>query len=280
MKEYLDICRSVLDSGVYKSNRTGKNTLGNIGAYAEYNLNKGFPIVTTKHTYWKQSVAEMLCFMRGADNDKTFREAGCKVWTANANKNIDWINNPYRRGEDDLGRIYGVQARRWLGASGEHFDQLKNVYVKLNQNIDNRRLIVSHWNPAELNQMALPPCHLLYQFGLQGDRLHLSMNQRSCDLPLGVPFNVVGYAWLLQVMAQITNHKVGSLHHFMHDVHIYDDQIELMWEQLDRKPLKLPTLNINPSIKSLHDLTSWVTVDDFNLSGYEHHPAINYPFSV
>lgn len=276
MKQYLKICKNVLEHGVIKENRTGINTLGSIGAYAEYDLADGFPIVTTKQTYWKQSVAEMLCFLRGEDNDKAFREAGCKVWTANANANTQWLNNPNRKGEDDLGRIYGVQARDW----NSQIDQLGEIYDRLLFGIDDRRLIVSHWNPSDLDKMALPPCHLLYQFGLQGNKLHLSMYQRSCDLPLGVPFNVVGYAWLLMVMAQITEYEVGSLHHFMHDVHIYENQVELMKEQVKHVPHKLPTMKINPKITTLEDLEEWASIDDFELVNYEHDSAIKYPFSV
>ena len=280
MKQYIDICNRVLSEGVMKSNRTGTDTLGLIGAYAAYDLQEGFPIVTTKHTYWRQSVAEMLCFMRGESNNKAFLDAGCKVWTANANDNKQWLDNPNRKGEDDLGRIYGVQARDWTGSDGEHIDQLVQVYNKLRNGIDDRRLIISHWNPSDLDKMALPPCHLLYQFGIQRNELHLSMYQRSCDLPLGVPFNIVGYAWLLKVMAQITGHVAGKLHHFMHDVHVYENQIDMLKVQVSREPMALPTMLIDNSIQSLEDLLYWATIDNFYLVNYKHHEAIKYPMAV
>ena len=279
MKAYLDLCKDTLDHGISKANRTANGTIGVIGKHADYDLRDGFPIVTTKHTYWKQSVAEMLCFMRGKDNDKAFREAGCNVWTANANENPQWLANPNRKGEDDLGGIYGVQARRWPDGN-ESIDQLRNVYDKLKNHQDDRRLIISHWNVAELPSMALPPCHLLYQFGIQGEYLDLTMYQRSCDLPLGVPFNIVGYAWLLQMMAQITGLLPGTFHHFMHDAHIYDNQVEMMKMQVQRDPFKPPTLIVNPRLRTLDDVLEWATIDDFALEGYTHHPAIKYPFSV
>jgi len=279
MKAYLDICKFTLENGISKSNRTANGTIGVVGKHADYDLRNGFPIVTTKKTYWKQPVAEMLCFMRGEDNDKAFRDAGCKVWTANANENPEWLANPSRKGEDDLGGIYGVQARRWP-TGNDSIDQLRRVYNKLKRHEDDRRVIVSHWNVAELGNMALAPCHVLYQFGIQGEYLDLSMYQRSCDMPLGVPFNIIGYAWLLQMMAQITGLLPGTFHHFMHDVHIYDDQVDLMKMQVQRDPLPLPTMHINPNLRTLDDVLELASIEDFSLDRYLHRPAIDYPFSV
>lgn len=283
MKQYLDLCNKVLANGKTKNNRTGVNHIGYTGDMMKFDLANGFPAVTTKKLAFKSVVAEMLGFLRGYDNAADFRKLGCKVWDANANENEQWLNNPNRAGEDDLGRIYGVQARKWYSAGSfpvPHIDQLKNVYNDLSQGIDNRREIVTHWNPGELNEMALPPCHLLYQFGIQGDRLNLSLYQRSCDVPLGIPFNIAGYAWLLSVMAQITGHLPGELTHFMHDIHIYENQIANMHEQIKRNPYPLPILRINNKITALEDLETWVTPDDFELIGYAHHPHISYPFAV
>lgn len=279
MKTYLDLCNKVLEKGIRKTNRTDFDHFGYTGDMMKFDLSEGFPAVTTKKLAFKSVVAEMLCFLRGYNNSLDFNSMGCKVWDENANADY-WLNNPNHSGkEGDLGRIYGVQARDWKAGEGS-IDQLKKVVDDLSQGIDNRREIVTHWNPAELNEMALPPCHLLYQFGIQGDRLNLSMYQRSCDVPLGIPFNIAGYAWLLSVIAHITNLKVGEFTHFMHDIHIYENQIEIMKEQVEREPYYLPELWINPDIKSLEDLETWVTPNDFVLQGYTHHPHINYPFAV
>jgi thymidylate synthase len=279
MKQYLELSQKALDQGVRKTNRTGIDHIGYTGDMMKFNLADGFPAVTTKRLAFKSVVAEMLGFLRGYSSAADFRALGCKVWDANANDNQQWLYNPARTGDDDLGRIYGVQARQWAGTSGPA-DQLRAVYDDLRHGIDNRREIVTHWNPGEINQMALPPCHMFYQFGIQGDRLNLSMYQRSCDVPLGIPFNIAGYAWLLSVMARITGHQPGEFTHFMHDIHIYENQIGLMYEQLNRNPLPLPALWINPKIATLEDLETWVTPDDFRLEGYEHHPAIAFPFAV
>lgn len=276
MKQYLDIARKCLQEGTRKENRTGVATIGYHNDMAKYDLSEGFPAVTTKQLYFKQVVAEMLGFLRGYDNAKDFRELGCRVWDSNANENKQWLNNPYRKGTDDLGRIYGVQGRNFNGV-----DQLVKVYEDLRQGIDNRREIISYWNPAELDQMALPPCHMMHQFGIQnGDTLHLAMYQRSCDVPLGVPFNVAGYAWLLSVMAHITGLKVGTFTHFMSDIHIYENQVEPMKEQLKRSPKELPKLWINPNIRCLNDLLEWATVEDFKLVDYYPDSAISFPFAV
>jgi len=285
MKQYLDLLQRELDEGVWKENRTGIRTKGIIGAHMQFDLQQGFPIVTTKKTAFYTAIAEMLGFWLGYSNAKQFRQLGCKVWDANANENKQWLANPNRKGTDDLGRIYGVQSRMWVeppieGANSGWIDQLHKVYNHLKNGVDDRREIVTHWNPGELNQMALPPCHLLYQFGIQGDELHLSMYQRSCDMALGVPFNITGYAWLLSVMAHITDLKVGTFNHFLHDVHIYENHIEGVEELLTRTPYKLPTLTIAADIRSLEDMDTWVTPTDFRVRDYEHHPAIQFDMAV
>lgn len=303
MQQYLSLCREALECGMMKENRTDNRALGYQGDMRKYDLSLGFPAVTTKELKFPTVVAEMLGFLRGYNSAAQFREIGCNVWNANANENKQWLANPNRRGSDDLGRIYGVQARDWqhielnmeaqdmlLGKGGSNpsakikirqHDQLLIVLEDLCKGVDNRREIVIHWNPGELQKMALPPCHLLYQFGIQGDTLNMCMYQRSCDLPLGIPFNIAGYAWLLSVIARIAKLKVGVFTHFMWDIHIYENQIELMKEvQLERSPYPLPKLWINPKIKTLKDLETWVTPDDFVLEEYQHHPHIAYPFSV
>lgn len=292
MQSYLDMCRRALDTGVMKENRTANNHIGYQGDMCKYDMAEGFPAVTTKKLAYRTCFAEMLGFFRGYDNAADFRRLGCKVWDANANENEQWLANSSRKGTDDLGRVYGVQWRRWkkwkvmdnrsghrTGVSESTVDQLQNVYDDLRQGKDNRREIVVAWNPGELDQMALPPCHMMMQFGIQGGKLNMAMYQRSCDLPLGVPFNIAGYAWLLHVMARITGLEPGEFTHFMWDIHVYENQIELLKGQLERMPYKLPTLWINPQIETFADMTSWVTADDFGLVGYEHHPGINYPFS-
>ena len=289
MKQYLEICKRTLEQGVMKENRTGINHLGYHGDMMKFDLRNGFPAVTTKKLAFKSVVAEMLGFLRGYQNAAQFRQLGCNVWNANANENEAWLCNSYRQGEDDLGRIYGAQARNWLMPvwndeaqveEVQYIDQLRKVVDDLSQRIDNRREIVTHWNPGELSRMALPPCHLLYQFGIQGEYLNLSMYQRSCDVPLGIPFNIAGYSWLLAVIAHITGLKPGVFTHFMHDIHIYENQIELMKEQITREPFRLPGLAINQNILTLNDLETWVTPDDFQLVEYKHHEHIVYPFAV
>lgn len=292
MHSYLELCRKALDTGVMKENRTGTNHIGYQGDMCKYDMADGFPAVTTKRLASKACFSEMLGFFRGYDNASEFRRLGCKVWDANANENEQWMLNPNRKGIDDLGRVYGVQWRKWkkfkvlknrLGytttVSESSIDQLRNVYDDLRQGKDNRREIVIGWNPAELDQMALPPCHMMMQFGIQDGKLNLGMYQRSCDLPLGIPFNIAGYSWLLHVMARITGLEPGVFTHFMWDIHVYANQMQLLEGQIDRVPFDLPTLWMNPHIRTFEDMEDWVTVDDFKLEGYKHHPSISYPFS-
>ena len=191
MQNYLDVCQKIIDTGVVKSNRTGINTIGIIGETLKFDMDDGFPVVTTKEFAFRSCIAEFLSIFRGYDNAADFRRMGTKVWDANANQNKQWLANPNRKGADDLGRIYGVQARRW-DAKTHTIDQLEMAINDLQQGIDNRREIVSMWNPGEMDQMSLPPCHLLYQFSIQDGRLCITVFQRSADFPLGVPFDLVG----------------------------------------------------------------------------------------
>ena len=279
MKQYLDILEDVMETGIDSSNRTGTDTRFKHANMTSYDLAHGFPIITTKKFPFKVCVAEMLGFIRAYDSAADFRELGVKFWDDNANKNEQWLNNPNRKGEDDLGRIYGVQSRDWQGPNGS-IDQLKAVVKDLSNGIDNRREIVTHWNPGEIDQMALPPCHMFYQFGIRDGHLDMIMYQRSCDLFLGVPFNITGYSWLLSVIAHITGLKVGVFSHVMWNYHIYHNHFDQVREQLSRTPHKLPTLKIDPTIQSLNDLETWVIPDNFELVGYTHDPLIKAPMAV
>lgn len=280
-EQYLQLCQEVIENGTWVLNeRTGKRCLTSIGHFMKFDLSgtDAFPILTTKKMAYKPMIAEKLGFIRAVDNAKDFRDLGCKIWDANANGSRHWIENPNRKGLDDLGRIYGVQARKWKSPTGEEIDQLGNAVDKIIKRIDDRRLIVTHWNPAELDQMALPPCHLLYQFGIVDDYLHLSLYQRSADIPLGIPFNIASYSLLLKLVAEIAGLKVGTFSHTIHNAHIYEDQLEPLYTQLERLPKSSPRL-ILPKVKSLKCLETWVTVDDFTLCNYDPHPAIRFPFA-
>lgn len=281
-EEYKRLVTTIINDGSWKYNeRTGKSCLTINGEKSVYDMwHGGFPVLTTKQLYFKQMIAELLAFIRGADNAAEFRKLGCKFWDANANASTDWLKNPNRKGMDDLGRIYGVQGRDWRNRHGKKFDQLGIIVDKLNQGIDDRRLIMNYWNPGELDEMALPPCHAFYQFHLMDGKLDLTMYQRSNDVPLGVPMNIASEALLLMLIAQITGHTVGKFTHMMGDVHIYEDQLDLLEQQIALDPFEPPRMVINPDIKSLNDLETWVTTDDFELVGYNHHPPIQFPFSA
>ena len=277
MKQYLELCKKVLEKGVQKENRTGVDTIGYIGDMMQFDMADGFPLLTTKKMKPIPIFGEMLAFLRGYTNAKDFRKLGSNVWDANANKNEKWLANPHRKGTDDLGPIYGAQARRWDGST---LDQLAGVVEKLSRGEDDRRLIVSHWNPGALDKVALPSCHVMYQFGIQEGRLCLSMYQRSCDVPLGIPYNVAGYSWLLHVIAKISGLEPGVFTHFMHDIHIYVDQVDGILEQIDRAPRSLPSLKINEDVKTFTDLDIWADQFSFTVENYHPHPAITIPFAV
>lgn len=283
-QDYLNLCRRVIDEGEWVVNaRTGKRCKTVINADLQYDLRTGyFPVLTTKKLYWKSAIAEMLGYWRGYDNAAQFRALGTKTWDANSNENAAWLANPFRKpGEGDLGRAYGVQGRQWKNPEGKPIDQLAKVVANLSRGIDDRREIITFYNVGELDRMCLAPCMHTHTFSLLGDTLYLTSYQRSDDLPLGHGFNAVQVAWLLAVMAQICNLKPGIAYHKIVNAHVYEDQIGILSEiQLQRDPLTPPKLVINPEIRSLSDLDTWVTVDDFKLEGYISHPAIQYPFSV
>nr|WP_155672006.1 thymidylate synthase [Aliivibrio fischeri] len=283
VKQYLDLCQRIVDEGTWIENeRTGKRCLTVINADLTYDVENGvFPLVTTRKSFWKAAVAEMIGYIRGYDNAEDFRKIGTKTWDANANLNDAWLNNPHRKGDDDMGRVYGVQGRSWAKPNGEFVDQLKKIIDDLSQGIDDRGEILNFYNPGEFDMGCLRPCMYSHHFSLLGDTLYLNSTQRSCDVPLGLNFNMVQVYFLLAIVAQITGHKAGKAYHKIVNAHIYEDQLELMQNvQLKRDPLQAPIFKINPEIKSLEDLETWVTMDDFEVIGYESHEAIKYPFSV
>jgi len=283
MKQYLDLCRRIVDEGHWIENkRTGKRCRTVINADLTYNVaDNEFPLVTTRKSYWKSAIAEFIGYIRGYDNAADFRALGTKTWDANANENEVWLNNSYRKGEDDMGRVYGVQGRSWQKPDGGHIDQLRKIVDNLSNGIDDRGEILSFYNPGEFHMGCLRPCMHTHTFSLLGDTLYLTSYQRSCDVPLGQNFNQIQVFTFLKLMAQITGNKPGLAYHKIVNAHIYEDQLELMRDvQLKREPFESPQLNINPDIKSLEDLETWVTMDDFEVTGYQHHDPIAYPFSV
>lgn len=283
MKQYLELCQRIIDEGTWVENkRTGKRCLTVINADLSYDVEHNeFPLVTTRKSFWKAAIAEFLGYIRGYDNAADFRKLGAKTWDANANDNEAWLANPYRKGEDDMGRVYGVQGRHWAKPDGGEIDQLRKIVDNLEKGIDDRGEILSFYNPGEFHMGCLRPCMHTHTFSLLDDTLYLTSYQRSCDVPLGLNFNMVQVYFFLSIMAQITGHKAGRAYHKIVNAHIYEDQLELMRDvQLKREPYPAPKFEINPDIKSLKDLETWVTLDDFKVTGYQYHDAISYPFSV
>ncbi|MDN3381918.1 thymidylate synthase [Pseudoalteromonas sp. APC 3358] len=283
MKQYLKLCQRIVDEGQWVENkRTGTRCLTVINADLEYDVaNNKFPMITTRKSYYKAAIAELLGYLRGYDSAEQFREIGCKTWDANANDNNAWLNNPNRKGEDDMGRVYGVQGRGWQRPDGSTLDQLSKVINNLKNGIDDRGEIITFYNPGEFELGCLRPCMHTHTFSLLGDTLYLTSYQRSCDVPLGLNFNQIQCFVLLALVAQITGHKAGKAYHKIANAHIYENQLELMRDvQLTREPFESPQLKINPKIKSLEDIETWVTRDDFEVTGYQCHEVIQYPFSV
>ncbi len=283
MKQYLELCQRIVDKGQWIENiRTGKRCLTVINADLEYDVgNNQFPMITTRKSFYRSAIAEFLGYIRGYDNAADFRVLGTKTWDANANSNKEWLNSKHRKGEDDMGRVYGVQGRSWATSEGGCIDQLQKIVDNLKNGIDDRAEIITFYNPGEFHLGCLRPCMHTHTFSLVGDTLHLTSYQRSCDVPLGLNFNQVQVFTFLALMAQITGKKAGMAYHKIVNAHIYEDQLELMkGVQLKRKPFTSPQLIINPKIKTLQDLETWVTMGDFEVQGYECHEVIKYPFSV
>ena len=274
MKQYLDALQQVMEKGADKPNRTGVDTRALFGMQMRYDLSKGFPILTTKKVSFNSVKAELIWFLMGTRDVKELQKMGCHIWDANAEADY-W--KPKAQFKGDMGRIYGVQWRKWKSPySDEPIDQIEKAIEQIKNNPQDRRIIVSAWNPAELDKMALPPCHLLFQFFVVNNRLSLQMYQRSCDMFLGVPFNISSYSLLLAMISRVTGLETGEFVHTLGDAHIYHNHFEQVKTQLKRKPLPLPKLWLNPKIKDIDDFK----MKDIKLVDYEHHEAIKAPLAV
>lgn len=264
MKAYVDLIRHVLDNGVKKHDRTGTGTTSVFGHQMRFDLSQGFPMVTTKKLHLRSIVHELLWFIKGETNTQYLRDNRVTIWD-------EWADE-----HGELGPVYGKQWRRWQSADGRVIDQLSQVIEQIKTNPDSRRLIVSAWNVGEIEQMALPPCHLLFQFYVANGKLSCQLYQRSADLFLGVPFNIASYALLTHMIAQVTGLKAGDFVHTFGDVHIYSNHLEQVYLQLSRQPLALPRLELNPAIKSIFDFR----YDDIHVVDYQCHDAIKAPVAV
>jgi thymidylate synthase len=264
MRQYLDLMRRVLDHGIRKSDRTGTGTLSVFGHQVRFDLADGFPLVTTKKIHVKSVIHELLWFIAGDTNVAYLKQHGVRIWD-------EWADN-----NGDLGPIYGAQWRSWRKPDGGAIDQLKDVIEQIKTSPHSRRLIVSAWNPADIDRMALAPCHCLFQFNVADGRLSCQLYQRSGDIFLGVPFNIASYALLTMMVAQVTGLKAGEFVHTFGDAHLYLNHLEQAREQLQREPRPLPTMRINPEVGSLFDFV----YEDFALEGYDPHPHIKAEVAV
>ena len=264
MQQYHDLLTRILDEGVTKGDRTGTGTKSIFGHQMRFNLDDGFPLVTTKKLHVKSIVHELLWFLAGDTNIKYLNDNGVKIWD-------DWADD---RG--DLGPVYGHQWRSWPTPDGGTVDQITNLIHGLKTNPDSRRHIVSAWNVSDVDHMALPPCHCLFQFYVAEDRLSCQLYQRSADVFLGVPFNIASYALLLMMVAQVTDLKPGDFVHTFGDAHLYLNHLNQAREQVSRDPLSLPAMRLNPDVRDIFDFT----FDDIQLEGYEAHPHIAAPIAV
>jgi thymidylate synthase len=264
MKQYHDLMEHVLLNGAKKEDRTGTGTLSVFGYQARYNLAEGFPLVTTKKLHLKSIIHELLWFLQGETNIKYLKDNGVSIWD-------EWADE-----DGNLGPVYGSQWRSWQGANGETIDQITSVVNQIKKNPDSRRLIVSAWNVAEIEKMALPPCHAFFQFYVADGKLSCQLYQRSADIFLGVPFNIASYALLTMMMAQVTGLGYGDFVHTMGDAHLYSNHIEQAKLQLTRDFKMLPQMKLNPDIKNIFDFK----FEDFKLEGYDPHPTIKAPIAV
>lgn len=255
MQQYLDLLRDVMQNGVDKMDRTGVGTRSVFGRQMRFDLNEGFPLMTTKKMHLKSIIYELLWFLKGDTNVKYLQENGVRIWNEWADEN------------GDLGPVYGSQWRNW---NGEGIDQIAEVIEKLKKTPNDRRLIVSAWNVGKIAQMHLPPCHMMFQFYVANNKLSCMLYQRSCDMFLGVPFNIASYALLTMMIAQVCGYELGEFIHTLGDTHIYHNHFEQVREQLSRKPLKLPKMKINPLVKDINDFK----YEDFELVDYKCHEAI------
>jgi thymidylate synthase len=264
MQQYLDLMRHVMHHGVRKDDRTGTGTLSVFGHQMRFDLAQGFPLLTTKKVHTKSIIYELLWFLRGDTNIRYLKDHGVSIWDEWANEN------------GDLGPVYGAQWRSWPTPDGRHIDQISQVTRAIRENPDSRRLIVSAWNVSEIERMALPPCHLLFQFYVAQGRLSCQLYQRSADIFLGVPFNIASYALLTMMMAQATGLKPGEFVHTLGDAHLYLNHLEQVRTQLAREPRSLPSMRLNPEKTSLFDFD----FEDFELLNYDPHPSIKAPVAV
>ncbi len=264
MQQYLTLMQHVLQNGAKKTDRTGTGTLSIFGAQMRFDLNKGFPLLTTKKMHLRSIIHELLWFLRGETNIRSLNEAGVTIWD-------EWADE-----KGDLGPVYGKQWRSWPDGKGKNIDQISELINLLLTDPNSRRLVVCSWNVAELSQMALPPCHCLFQFYVSENRLSCQLYQRSADIFLGVPFNIASYALLTQMVAQVAGLKLGEFVHTLGDAHLYLNHLEQAQEQLKRTPYALPQMHINPNVKSIFDFK----YEDFSLLNYQCHSRIAAPIAV
>jgi thymidylate synthase len=264
MKQYLDLLSHVLDHGTIKDDRTGTGTISTFGYQMRFDLSDGFPLLTTKKLHYTSILHELFWFLRGDTNIQYLNDNGVRIWN-------EWADE-----HGELGHIYGYQWRSWPTTDGHTVDQVSSVVRSIQENPDSRRHIVSAWNVGELDQMALPPCHILFQYYVADGKLSCQLYQRSADIFLGVPFNIASYSFLLLMMAQVTGLQAGEFIHTLGDAHIYQNHVEQANLQLTRDPRPLPTVNLNPDVKSVFDFT----FEDFSITNYEPHPHIKGAISV
>ncbi len=264
MKQYLDLLQHVLDNGEQRADRTGTGTISVFGHQMRFNLETGFPVLTTKKLHLKSIIHELLWFLAGDTNIKYLKENGVRIWD-------EWAD-----ADGNLGHIYGYQWRSWPTPDGRHIDQISQLIADIRNNPTSRRLIVSAWNVGELDQMNLPPCHILFQFYVNNGKLSCQLYQRSADIFLGVPFNIASYALLTMMVAQVTGVRPGDFVYTLGDAHIYNNHIEQVKLQLSREPYPLPQMSINPDVTSIFDFK----YDDFQLVNYQSHPHIKGEVSV
>ena len=264
MREYHDLLRLVLDNGEPRADRTGTGTLSVFGAQARFDLRERFPLLTTKKLHLKSIIHELLWFLRGDTNVRSLNERGVTIWD-------EWAD-----GNGDLGPVYGAQWIRWRGADGAVVNQIDSVIAEIKRNPESRRLIVNAWNVAEIDEMALPPCHVLFQFYVRDGELSCQLYQRSADLFLGVPFNIASYALLTMMVAQVCDLRPGEFIHTFGDLHLYQNHLDQARQQLSREFRPLPRMELNAAVKSIYDFR----FEDFVLSDYDPHPAIKAPIAV
>ncbi|MBV4356669.1 thymidylate synthase [Pinibacter aurantiacus] len=264
MQQYLQLLQHIMDNGASKTDRTGTGTASCFGYQMRFDLSEGFPLVTTKKLHLKSIIYELLWFLRGETNIAYLKEHGVSIW------------NEWADANGELGPVYGKQWRSWEGADGKTIDQISDVVKQIKNNPDSRRMIVSAWNVAELPEMALMPCHSLFQFYVANGKLSCQLYQRSADVFLGVPFNIASYALLTMMMAQVCGLEAGDFVHTFGDVHLYSNHIEQAKLQLTRTPFPLPTMKLNPEVKDIFDFK----FEDFTLENYQSHPAIKAPVAV